>query len=78
MKLFRLVAAVSLTMGLAAALFGQDPQQAPNQVGQLAEQPADQPPDQGAQPCTRARAGEICYYSRMTAPSHRGLAVKRR
>ena len=42
MKLFRLVAAVSLTTLLAAALFGQDPQQAPNQVGQLAEQPGDQ------------------------------------
>ncbi len=46
MKLFRLAAAVSLPIVLAAALFGQEPPQAPNQVGQ----PADQPGDQGAPP----------------------------
>jgi Protein of unknown function (DUF3300) len=46
MRLFRLAATVSLPIVVAAALFGQDPPQAPNQVGQL----ADQPGDQGAAP----------------------------
>jgi Protein of unknown function (DUF3300) len=42
MRLFRLAATVSLPIVVVAGLFGQDPQQAPNQVGQLADQPGDQ------------------------------------
>src|ERR1700677_4432875 len=42
MRLFRLAATVSLPIVVVAGLFGQDPQQAPNQVGQLADQTGDQ------------------------------------